>query len=113
MRHRSPKCHYSGFCLILCLALQRVTIIVSEGERSFYHSVQNAAAPAHEALMLHAAAANDNSEEAGPSSPRENPHCLPATCWGTMYFAMANIRYKVAMGSKLRLRYFVECCGTE
>lgn len=45
---------------------------MSEGERSFYHSVQNAAAPAHEALMLHAAVANDNPEEAGPSSPRES-----------------------------------------
>ena len=75
---------------MLCLALQRVTIIVSEGERSFYHSVQNAAAPAHEALMLHAAAADDNSEEAGPSSPRESSPLFASHLLGSKMFRHGN-----------------------
>ncbi|EIE20408.1 hypothetical protein COCSUDRAFT_67348 [Coccomyxa subellipsoidea C-169] len=53
--------------------LERVAIVVAEGERSFYRSVQEAAVPAQEALQRHSAAAapaGDGSDEAGPSSPR-------------------------------------------
>lgn len=60
-----------------CVTRQRVTILMAEGERSFYEAVQDAAAPAHDALMKHAAAADDNPDEAGPSSPRESPLCSP------------------------------------